>query len=313
VGQVNFCDASAKYCTDIHLLGMAQVTSAGTATLKFRPGIGSHSYRAVFLGTHTDAASSSSAAALTVTGKYPTTAIIAQSGIPNAYTLTATVTGVSNLGSASSPTGSVSFVDTNHNNVALGTLPIGSATTSLSFLNSSNPATVSEPNVAAAADFNGDGIVDLAVSNSNSGQTTLTILLGKGDGNFTAVANSPTVGLYPDGIAVGDFNGDGKPDLAVTSVDQDEVVLLLGNGDGTFAPGQILSTGNSPPQSIATADLNGDGIADLAVVSGSSVLIFLGNGDGTFATASPSLQAGMSPISIIPETSTVMAMPIWPL
>ena len=43
VGQVSFCDATAKYCTDIHLLGMAQLTSAGTAVLKLRPGIGSHS------------------------------------------------------------------------------------------------------------------------------------------------------------------------------------------------------------------------------------------------------------------------------
>ena len=50
-GQINFCDATAKSCTDIHLLGSAQLTSAGTATLHFRPGIGSHSYKAVFLGT----------------------------------------------------------------------------------------------------------------------------------------------------------------------------------------------------------------------------------------------------------------------
>jgi trimeric autotransporter adhesin len=46
-GQVNFCDATAKFCTDIHLLGTAQLTANGTATLKFRPGVGSHSYKAV--------------------------------------------------------------------------------------------------------------------------------------------------------------------------------------------------------------------------------------------------------------------------
>jgi hypothetical protein len=58
-GQINFCDATAKSCTDIHLLGTAQVTSNGTATLRFRPGIGSHSYQAVFLGTNANAKSSS--------------------------------------------------------------------------------------------------------------------------------------------------------------------------------------------------------------------------------------------------------------
>ena len=66
-GQVNFCDAFAAYCTDIHLLGTAQLTSAGTATMNFRPGAGSHSYKAVFAGTYTSTASSSAAAVLTVT------------------------------------------------------------------------------------------------------------------------------------------------------------------------------------------------------------------------------------------------------
>jgi trimeric autotransporter adhesin len=48
-GQINFCDATAKLCTDIHLLGTAQLTGAGTATLKFRPGIGSHATGRFFL------------------------------------------------------------------------------------------------------------------------------------------------------------------------------------------------------------------------------------------------------------------------
>src|SRR5580692_3011527 len=50
-GQVNFCDATAASCTDIHLLGTAQLTSAGTASIKLTPAIGSHSYEAVFAGT----------------------------------------------------------------------------------------------------------------------------------------------------------------------------------------------------------------------------------------------------------------------
>ena len=66
-GQVNLCDATAAHCTDIHLLGTAQLTSAGTAAFKFIPGTGSHSYKAVFLGTSADAASSSSVSTLSVT------------------------------------------------------------------------------------------------------------------------------------------------------------------------------------------------------------------------------------------------------
>jgi hypothetical protein len=91
IGQVNFCDAAAKYCTDIHLLGMKELTSAGTAVLKFVPGIGSHNYKAVFLGTTNGAASISGTAGLTVTGLYPTATTIAKSGSAGNYTLTATV------------------------------------------------------------------------------------------------------------------------------------------------------------------------------------------------------------------------------
>jgi hypothetical protein len=69
-GQVNFCDALAKYCTDIHLLGAAQLTNAGTATLKFRPGIGSHSFKAVFVETNSYAGNASNASALTVTERF---------------------------------------------------------------------------------------------------------------------------------------------------------------------------------------------------------------------------------------------------
>jgi sugar lactone lactonase YvrE len=296
-GQVNFCDASAKYCTDIHLLGMAQLTSAGTATLKLRPGIGSHSYKAVFVGTNIYAGSFSGASALAVSGTHPTTTTIVQNGYPGNYSLTATVAGLDNTPDFAAPTGTVSFLDTSYGNTVLGTAALGSATAGLSFLNVSNPPTVSEPNVVATADFNGDGIPDLAVSNSNSGQTSLTILLGNGDGTFTATATSPTVGLYPDSIAIGDFNGDGIPDLAVTSVDDDKVTILLGKGDGTFTAAPNLNT-VSIPQSVATGDFNGDGIPDLAVVNANSVLIFLGNGDGTFAPHLASAPTGMSPTSV---------------
>jgi hypothetical protein len=70
-GQVNFCDASGTYCTDIHLLATAQLTHAGTAVFKFRPGAGNHSYKAIFTGLTAAAASSSSVSILSITGTTP--------------------------------------------------------------------------------------------------------------------------------------------------------------------------------------------------------------------------------------------------
>jgi Bacterial Ig-like domain (group 3)/FG-GAP-like repeat len=299
-GQVKFCDASAAYCSDIHVMGTAQLTSAGTATFRFVPGIGNHSYKALFLGrfggSSRIAGSASNASPLMVMGTFPTTTSIASSGNIGNYSLAATVTGIVNSSTVTALNGLVSFLDTTNNNYPLSTSPLGAAMIGLNFVNSSNPATVPEPNVVAAADFNGDGIPDLAVSNSNSGGVLLSILLGKGDGTFSATATSPTVGLYPDSIVVADFNADGVPDLALTSVDQNIVTVLLGNGDGTFKSAPNLGTG-STPQSVATGDFNGDGIADLAVVNGNSVLIFLGNGDGTFTSSPTNSPTGMSPIT----------------
>lgn len=65
-GQVMFCDATAALCSDVHLLGLAQLTSSGTAVWRFRPPAGSHTYKAVFAGTNAYIASSSAAAPLTV-------------------------------------------------------------------------------------------------------------------------------------------------------------------------------------------------------------------------------------------------------
>jgi hypothetical protein len=125
VGQVNFCDASVTYCTDIHLLGTAQLTSAGTAVFRLHPGIGIHSYKAVFAGTPNGATayagSTSATATLTVTGTFPTTTAIATSGSAGDYTLTATVTSLVNSSSLFAPTGTVSFLDTSNNNAVLAT------------------------------------------------------------------------------------------------------------------------------------------------------------------------------------------------
>ena len=104
--------------------------------------------------------------------------------------------------------------------------------------------------------------------------------------DFAAPKSYP-VGMTPAAIAVGDFNGDGKIDIAVANTGSGNVSVLLGNGDGTFQPASSFSAGNSP-SAIAVGDFNGDGKLDLAVfqpgsngVAG-SISILLGNGDGTF-------------------------------
>jgi DNA/RNA endonuclease YhcR with UshA esterase domain len=294
---VKFCDASATYCTDIHLFGTEQLSNAGTATLKFVPGVGSHSYKAVFVGTTSVATSASSDAGLTVTAsaKYPTVTTIAQSGSAGSYTLTATVAAAT--GVLASPTGTVSFLDTSNGNAVLGTAALGAGTTGLSFFNSSNSATGIYPQSVAVGDFNGDGIPDLAVGNLQG--DGVTILLGNGDGTFTAAASLGPGNYISTSVAVADFNGDGKADIAVTN-SHANVSVFLGNGDGTFTLQSNSRTG-SYPVAIAVGDFNRDGIPDLAVADqqeiSNGVTILLGNGDGTF-TAAASPETGSLPNSV---------------
>src|SRR6516162_8784528 len=103
-------------------------------------------------------------------------------------------------------------------------------------------------------------------------------------------------GSYPISVAVADFNGDGKPDLAVADIST--VRVLLGKGDGTFLPAQSVYAGNSP-HSVAVGDFNGDGIPDLAVGTyySDGVSVLLGKGDGTFLPA-VSYIAGNEPSSV---------------
>ena len=113
-------------------------------------------------------------------------------------------------------------------------------------------------------DLNGDGSLDLVVSNFNryGSSSTVSVLLGKGDGTFS-VGGSYTTGPDPHEGVLADFNGDGKLDLALTIQDSRNIWVFLGNGDGTFQPYVSFATPFGPTNLIA-GDFNDDGKLDLA-------------------------------------------------
>lgn len=126
----------------------------------------------------------------------------------------------------------------------------------------------------ATADFNGDGVPDIAVDNK--------VLIGNGDGSFQ---DNPASQVGPIGLAlVADFNGDGVPDIAGVYTN---VKILLNDGAGVFSLAHTYTL-PEPASSLATGDLNGDGKPDLAFLIGNScaqsVTVMLGNGDGSFGS-----------------------------
>jgi subtilisin-like proprotein convertase family protein len=155
-----------------------------------------------------------------------------------------------------------------------------------------------QPESVAVGDFNGDGRLDLTTANLSS--DNVTVLLGDGSGGFIAAIGSPfSVGHWPRSVAVGDFNGDGRLDLATAS---SNVTVLLGDGLGGFspAPGSPFAVG-SFPQSVAVGDFNGDGKLDLTTANYNSnnVTVLLGNGSGGFSPASGSpFAVGTYPLSV---------------
>src|SRR5216684_5547948 len=165
------------------------------------------------------------------------------------------------------------------------------------FQTAQSSAVETQPSSVAVGDFNGDGVPDLAVANSGAPNGSVSVLLGNGDGSFQT-ARSFGAGIWPSSVAVGDFNADGVPDLAVANRGSNDVSVLLGNGDGRFQAARSFAVG-SALVSVAVGDLNGDGVPDLAATKGNSndVSVLLGNGDGSFQ-APRDFGVGARPFSV---------------
>jgi hypothetical protein len=173
------------------------------------------------------------------------------------------------------------------------------------------------PTGFVAADFNGDGLTDIAFIADNG---NLTTAVGRGDGTLAVTSQiAATAGEF---LLAGDFNGDGRPDVAaiLPGVSMQEIVpdsqlfFYKGNGDGTFqSPSAGIDLHIQGAVHAATGDFNGDGHLDIAVSaignepnqgeSNEAILVIPGNGDGSFGT--PVLLAGQS--SFDPDSSLLAA------
>lgn len=153
-------------------------------------------------------------------------------------------------------------------------------------------ATGKAPNDISVGDFNGDGNLDLVIA--NTGTPFLTILLGDGKGGFRPSAHSPfktPSEPHVHGVAVGDFDGDGKLDVVTDSWGNNQILMFAGDGKGNLIlPGETFDVGKRPYERLRTADFDKDGKMDVVTtdLDQNAVTILLGDGHGGFREASGS-------------------------
>ncbi len=172
------------------------------------------------------------------------------------------------------------------------------------------PFPLSSPNSISTGDFNGDSVPDLAIANIDGKNVTILLGVPKSSGQFTQAPGSPyAAGNSPSSIAVADFNGDDKMDLAITNELDNTVTVLIGQGNGSFLPatGSPFTAGSSPGF-VVSADFNSDGNNDLAIanIQGNTITLLLGNGVGGFSSA-PSSPFSIGPSSVKTPVSIVVA------
>jgi hypothetical protein len=289
-GLVLFCNAAAAYCEDLNILGQAQLTANGTASLNLILPVGPHQIRAQFQGTKSYASSSSPTEKVSASGKYTTTtAFLGYDETMNTFALKGAVT---TLGQ-SAPEGTLTFTDTTNHRLPLATSPVGSPAFVLNSL--AGLSGLGTFLAGPVADFNRDGKLDQLTYDSST--SSWVVLFGNGDGTFvTGPSTKMPLGFSPGAIVVGDFNNDDIPDFAFA--DGTNIDIRLGVGDGSFSAPASISIGQNPDH-ISVGDFDGDGNADLIVSSTSGTGIWLGNGTAGFShSTSPSFPAAVSAIQI---------------
>jgi len=193
--------------------------------------------------------------------------------------------------------------------VLLGTGVSGLSTATNYFI--FDPSQLPVVGYLAVGDFNGDGKSDLVAAGNATQATAQAFLVALGSGSSSLFSSTnlnisggtfnlpPNLStIYPTSVAIGDFNRDGKSDLALTTYSQGIVSVAFGNGTGGFGATTNFNVGLNP-LSVVVGDFNGDGKSDLATANFSSnnVSVLLGNGNGTFGTAT-NFAVGTSPYAL---------------
>ena len=168
-------------------------------------------------------------------------------------------------------------------------------------------ATGWSPSSVSVGDFNGDGKIDLAVANLDSNVVSV-LLRNAANTGFDPKVDLPTTGDFSGSVSVGDFNGDGKTDLAVTNGSSQTVSILLRNTANTGFDSKVDFATGIGPSSVSVGDFNGDGKTDLAVANGgnNTVSVLLNNSAVTasLTIADTSLMSGTNGDDIIYDTSS---------
>jgi hypothetical protein len=174
---------------------------------------------------------------------------------------------------------------------------VAPAQATINFTRAADVPVGSTPVAVASGDFDGDGKVDIAVANNDSGD--VSVLYGIGDGTFSDASAALQVSTAPAAVAVGDFNGDSKLDLVVADENDNTVSILLNQGGRVFAAPVTVDTG-SAPASVVVGDFNHDGKLDAVTADDldDTVTVLLGVGDGTLLPG-VSYSVGGAPLGLV--------------
>jgi Ca2+-binding RTX toxin-like protein len=155
-----------------------------------------------------------------------------------------------------------------------------------------------EPEVAATGDFNNDGFADIVTANEST-PGNISILLGGGNGTFSAMPSIISVGNEPHSVVIADVNKDGKADVITANIASNNVSVLLGEGNGAFKAAVNYNAG-AGAAAIAVGDFNGDSKVDIATanLNGNTASILTGDGLGGFG-APATVVVGNSPYGIV--------------